>query len=452
VLLAHLTNDLYHYTGADVAIYSILGQGLMRLGPYESTNDPQETRQKFPTLSSHESVASLHDRDGEIWKEADRWLRRYVKVACFTQDFELPDSALDQNALRGWAHMSLWAHYGGSHGGVCLRFDRAKLVHEFHAKMGSGGQCFDGPVQYPVQRISALPVEPLDVGQVLEFGVDAVVSRYIEKHHRELFFTKHHDWANESEFRLILNEQSLLPAYLSIKDCLTGVVLGDAFPAARLDAVRHLLSRMPDVELVQLRFVNGNLMCGPAEPAAEETPIAARRSGLLAMRIQELRSFELQREQARAAGANLSAGIADRLKSSIAAVQVACATWHDVEAEIYPRIRAVPPGQRSRKPGVPGEVVEFESGWMCVVENLPKYSYTLVVALAIQLLEGKVLRFHGLIALETWLPTGNETSELWRICRESAMDQGATEADALAEEVHAHLQLARQNFDARRST
>ena len=44
------------------------------------------------------------------------------------------------------------------------------------------------PVQYAVQRIS-LPVEPLDVGQVLEFGVDAVVSRYTEKNHQDLFPT-----------------------------------------------------------------------------------------------------------------------------------------------------------------------------------------------------------------------------------------------------------------------
>ena len=37
------TNDLYHYTGADVAIYNILDQGTLRLSPYEFTNDPEET-------------------------------------------------------------------------------------------------------------------------------------------------------------------------------------------------------------------------------------------------------------------------------------------------------------------------------------------------------------------------------------------------------------------------
>lgn len=346
--------------------------------------------------------------------------------------------------------MSLWAHYGARHGGVCLRFDRTKLIEQFQAQLCSRGQCFHGPVQYPVERISAVPVEPLDVGQILEFGIDAVVSRYIEKHHKELFFTKHHDWANESEFRLILNEPSVLPAYLAIEGCLTGVLLGDAFPAAKLDTVQYLLSRMPDVELVQLRYHNGTLVRFPGETATAKPIISARRPGSLTGRLEELRSLELQREQARARGANLAAGIIHNFKKRIAAVQVACATWHDVEAAIYPRIHAVPPNQRSRKPGVPGEIVEFEAGWMCVIENLPKYSYTLISALAIQLLEGGVARFHGLIELETWLPVGNETTEVWRVCHESSVDEAAAQVGALGDALDAPLELASEEFEARR--
>ena len=191
---ARLTNDVYHYTGVDTAIYGILDRGAIRLGPYESTNDPQESRPKFPPLSSHHDHEPADNEVHQIWTHADWWLRRYVKVACFTQDFELPENALDENALRGWAHASEWAHYGADHGGACLRFDRTKLVEQFHAQMGSRGQCFDGAVAYPVQRFSGLPVDLLDLGQVREFGIDAVVSRYIEKHYEDLFFTKHHDW------------------------------------------------------------------------------------------------------------------------------------------------------------------------------------------------------------------------------------------------------------------
>jgi len=207
----NLTNDLYHYTGADIAIYNILDQGMLRLSPYEFTNDPEENQPKIPGISwpNEKPDYELHK---SISEEVDRWLRRYVKVACLTQDFELVPSnrASDADTLRGWAHPALWAHYGARHGGVCLRFDRSMIIDQFESQMSSKGQCFYGAVEYPFDRFIA-PPGVLDIGQIREFGVDAVTSFYIEKFHKELFFTKHHDWANEREFRLVLNEPSLMP-------------------------------------------------------------------------------------------------------------------------------------------------------------------------------------------------------------------------------------------------
>ncbi len=451
--MPRLTNDVYHYTAADIAVYSILGQMEMRLAPYESTNDLDETKQKFPSLSSHEDLASAGDQASEIWQQADWWLRRYVKVACFTEDFELPDRAIDRNALRGWRHMSQWAHYGARHSGVCFRFDRAKLIEQFYGQLGSRGQCFSGAVRYPVQRFSTLPVDSIDVSQVLEFGTDAVVAYYIEKNHEALFFTKHHDWANECEFRLVLNEPSLMPAYLNISGCLTGVFLGDAFPAARFEAVRDLLSRMPEVELIQLRYVNGGLLQIPA-PSAVATPlVSARRPGTAVCRLDALRSLEVQRDQAKDQGSTMTAGVLESIERSFSAVKDIAEGWDGVKAAVHQHIYAVPPRQRGRRPGVPGEVVEFERGWMCVVENMPEYSYTLIIAAAVQLLEVGTLRLHASIAIETWSPTGNETSESWRVCRETSIGEAPRQiGDLLDVAAGQELQNAKQEFDALRSS
>ena len=43
------TNDLYHYTNANVAMYNILASGTLRLSPFESTNDLWESRPCTPT-------------------------------------------------------------------------------------------------------------------------------------------------------------------------------------------------------------------------------------------------------------------------------------------------------------------------------------------------------------------------------------------------------------------
>jgi hypothetical protein len=450
VFQARLTNDVYHYTGVDTAIYGILDRGAIRLGPYESTNDPQESRPKFPPLSSHHDHEPADNEVHQIWTHADWWLRRYVKVACFTQDFELPENALDENALRGWAHASEWAHYGADHGGACLRFDRTKLVEQFHAQMGSRGQCFDGAVAYPVQRFSGLPVDLLDLGQVREFGIDAVVSRYIEKHYEDLFFTKHHDWANECEYRLILNDQSLLPAYLDISDCLTGVFLGDAFPAERGEVIRHLMDRFPQIELVQLRYHNGRLLRTPTNCASDQLGLTPRRAGTMSERLEALRTIELQREQAKIEGATQMEAVLEGLRAVVSSAEASCQSWQCVAADVYPQATAIPPEQRSRKPGVLGEVVILESGSMCVVENLPKQSLTLTIALAAQLLEEGTVRLHGAIQLETWSATGNETSELWRETQEVPLVEAVAMIATLQLHVDAELPLAKESFDSQR--
>src|SRR5450759_3642880 len=140
------TDDLYHYTSAEIALDNILAQSQLRLGLVEWMNDPREARPRYPNLQRPDGVPD--DGVEDLWEEADRLMRRAAKVACFTLDYELPESALDQNALRGYAHPALWAHYGGAHTGACLRFSRRALAERIEAVLGPRGQLFHGSVEY----------------------------------------------------------------------------------------------------------------------------------------------------------------------------------------------------------------------------------------------------------------------------------------------------------------
>lgn len=122
----NLTDDLYHYTSAEIALDSLLAQMQLRLGLVEWMNDPREARRRYPNFQQSDGVSN--DGVEDLWEEADHLVRRAAKVACFTLDYELPDSVLDCNALRGYAHPALWAHYGSGHAGVCLRFSRRALA------------------------------------------------------------------------------------------------------------------------------------------------------------------------------------------------------------------------------------------------------------------------------------------------------------------------------------
>lgn len=117
-----LTTALFHYTSSDIAIFNILANGTLRLSPFESTNDLWESRPLYPGLSSHADDVASGGAAFELWNEIDRNIRLHSKVVCLTQDWDLPDRVFDPDALRGWNHLLLWAHYGGGHTGVCLRF------------------------------------------------------------------------------------------------------------------------------------------------------------------------------------------------------------------------------------------------------------------------------------------------------------------------------------------
>jgi hypothetical protein len=279
-----LTDDLYHYTSSSVALDSVLAQGRLRLGLVELMNDPYESRPRYPNLAIAEGVPELGPDHTHTMEEADRLLRRGAKVACFTRDYELPDSVLNPSALRGYAHPALWAHYADDHRGVCLRFSRRALAERIHRELGPRGSVFEGAVDYPLEMPVRAQAMGLDVEQIHEFGLDVVVTRYIERYQRELFFVKHTDWAEEHEYRWVFVDPEPSPAYVTIAGALTGLVLGDAFPETRIDAVHRLAARF-DLDVTRLHFFNRWLHVWPVPEPAIGPPPVPRRSGSLASRI-----------------------------------------------------------------------------------------------------------------------------------------------------------------------
>ncbi|MEV0468937.1 DUF2971 domain-containing protein [Streptomyces prunicolor] len=448
------TNDLYHYTNANVAMYNILASGTLRLSPFESTNDLWESRPLHPNLSSHHDDEDWPGDAGhmDLWADIDRNIRLHTKVTCLTRDFTLPNRVLNRDASRGWGHLSLWAHYGAGHTGVCLRFDRARLIKAFQEQTDSAALRFHGPVHY----VSTQGVGPhgLDIGQIREFGVDAAALAYAEANHESLFFRKYWDWENEAEYRLVLLDQSLLPAYINIHGALSGVVLGDAFPEGRRAALWETLRAYPDVEVQQLRFQNRYLHdFGPLTPeaAAEAASWAKpRRSGSLEERLGALRDATTEANELREAAKLLAADHLTAIDGAISALSSELGSWPEVESTAWPHSPAVPVEQSARRPGTPGERVHHEGGFMCVVENLPKYSLTLVAAAAVQVLGGHRLRLHGLVTTEQWDPEGNNRAEHWRAAREVPADEAAAALSALLAELRAAVAVVRPDFDEQR--
>ncbi|MFF6954949.1 DUF2971 domain-containing protein [Streptomyces sp. NPDC008317] len=447
------TDDLYHYTNANVAMYNILASGTLRLSPFESTNDLWESRPLWPNLSSHHEDENWLDPQGnlhmDLWVDIDRSIRLHTKVACLTRDFALPDYVLNRDAARGWGHLSLWAHYGAGHAGICLRFDRQQLIKSFQEQTGAAALRFQGPVQY----VSTQGVGPygLDLGQIREFGADAAALAYAQENHASLFFRKYLDWKNEAEYRLVQLDQSLLPAYIDIRRALSGVLLGDAFPAGRHPALREALKAYPDVEVQQLKFQNRYLHRFPLtlEEETEVTPwTEPRRRGSLEERLGALREATTELKELREAAKLLAAEYLTAIEATITALYSELKSWPEVESGVSPHSLAVPEEQRARQPGVQGERVHYEAGFMCMVENLPKPSLTLVVAAAVQILDGHQLRLHAVVTTEQWKPDeGNIRAERWRAARTVSIEETNAALSTLLADLRAAVDAVRPTFD-----
>lgn len=420
------TDHLYHYTGPDAAITGILMSGSLRLSPYASTNDLWESRPFSPHLSIHEDDEGWLDKVGAgqgLWIEIDQTLRLHTKVACLTADFALPDHVSNRDARRGWAHLALWAHYGGDHTGVCLRFDRTALISAFMELAAPGSLAFHGPVHY-VDEEDTLALKGLDVGQIREFGVDAVARIYAENNRESLFFSKNQDWSNEEEYRLVLLNGSALPVHIDIRKALTGIVLGEAFPENRQAALREVLESYPDLEIRQAGYANRRLVClsktieqigwSSVRGLSRVTP---RRSGDLLTRTTALREAEAETARLHAEAENFIVTHATVIEEAIAAIAEELQNHTTGRITVHPVAAAVPPEQRSRKPGVSGELVHIERGAVCNVDYMPGCLRTLWAGAAVQVLDGGVLRMHAVARVERWVPDDGKPHEYWREVR-----------------------------------
>ncbi len=167
-------DDLYHYTSATVGLDSILAQMQFRLGLLEATNDPRESRPRYPNLSLAHGVAR---GDPEaVWKEADLYLRRSAKVACFTIDYALPDWALEADRMRGYAHPGLWAVEASAAHDQARDFSAPILarLHELIERVRAGVDPLPGVRAERVSRSLAIP--PAD--RARKAGVPTYESEY----------------------------------------------------------------------------------------------------------------------------------------------------------------------------------------------------------------------------------------------------------------------------------
>ena len=250
---------LFHYTSVERCA-AIGFTGSIALGPLTPLNDPRESqsRQIMTRRSGARSVSDGERQalEGQLW-----CLRSRVRLACFTMD-RTDGAPSERDDRRGYAHSRMWTQYANGHSGVCLIFDRSKLLSRARATFRDA-DFHHGAVEYTSGFDNALLH-----AECVDFDAPDAT-----RHHRSAvvrsLFVKNRDWESETEYRLLVDGWADSACLLPIGDALVGIVLGVAFMKYQLHVVSSLAERYGLNDNVAQLIVNtGVLQAWPSRDEA----------------------------------------------------------------------------------------------------------------------------------------------------------------------------------------
>lgn len=178
---------LYHYTTFEAAL-KIIASRQLRFGCFDKANDIAECKREYYTQKIP-------------YAEIETEVKNYYYIS-FTQD---------KKKNPGYALDNMWGYYADKWNGVCLGFDKQRIVKYFKSQCPKGRY---GRVSYKELFSNAL---------FSEIEKDETVDHFVERNIRSIFYTKAMPWSHEQEFRLV--NKGTYGESLGYKDALMYVIM-----------------------------------------------------------------------------------------------------------------------------------------------------------------------------------------------------------------------------------
>jgi len=209
---------LFHYTKFESALKIITTKRLL-FGDFSKMNDISESYR-------------------EVYNElAEDELRKYQSLS-FT---------IDKRDKRAFEIDSLWGYYAEKGNGVCLAFDKKRIIKEFNNINGFHRR---GKIHYLRNFTNAIFLNAKTKGEVI---------KEIEAKYEDIFFTKSLDWTKENEYRLLTKNETFTPSFLNIDDALVAVILCLPLENEVEDSYEYnLLKKLTDVPILHYHTSLGN--------------------------------------------------------------------------------------------------------------------------------------------------------------------------------------------------
>ena len=239
-------NLLFHYTSYFKAL-SILESNSLWAGQLSRMNDPLEFRpvgQSF-SWSGNVSNGKIFSKMMEL-AEANRKRNNSIRLLSFSiDDFHFNDDVFEKQVVfnnmlnHGWARTRMWAQYGDCHKGVCLVFEKNKLLEA--TKKYSEIKTYSNKIEY-TNDMSEFQ-EAFDLGFTTEDFKSDHSKAFMQDDKRKFLFQKCDDFMSEQEFRCLFISDSFnkdKPFVFDYKDSLVGVIISDCFDSLNLPALKNL--------------------------------------------------------------------------------------------------------------------------------------------------------------------------------------------------------------------
>jgi hypothetical protein len=217
---------IYHYTNYNTAIEYILYENTLLFSKVNRTNDPLEFESIIHCAGWNGNIdVDERWRLIEIGKESNHIVKNKFKICCFCIDKDI-DEFTDYvpHINKGYCRSRMWSQYGGSHKGVCLVFNKSRLLEIIKKD-------FDYVVAEEITYKNDLS-NLLDITSIeYETDRDTIPLERVKKYIHEYLFQKLADYKSEQEYRIaVYADDESNSTLVNFEDSLVGIILGVRFP------------------------------------------------------------------------------------------------------------------------------------------------------------------------------------------------------------------------------
>lgn len=235
---------IYHYTPMETFLDLILPHERLRFGSFSNSIDPFEkhfrgTGAEIVEELDIEAVTPLFQDFSEKYRDISK---SKAHVLCFANSYDPLSRAFAWGFYsdKGWAQAAMWTHFANRGTGVCLEFDRDKLIASAKESLGENAILLSGDLVYPSSGDMWIREKNFRLTRTRE-TLEADVFGHVINFSTPIFFQKNSNWRYEQEFRLVALNNCGKDVYIPIRDCLTSIIVGSEASPVRQETLLWML-------------------------------------------------------------------------------------------------------------------------------------------------------------------------------------------------------------------